>query len=147
MGVSPTCFMLSMNPPRCIFIKCQTDWSYNYIGAIKEFIELSPAVLTQYYAMACAYLVLRHNFCSGHLDNQAYTTQVTELFRPLHHVPHLNDVVQWNCETLYRLVRPILHVHHCPITQVSYTNDDHGDILGIVVHYQTPYHSPSMQFP
>lgn len=145
MGVSPTGSMLPMNHPRCIFIKCNNEWSYNYIGGIKEFIPLAPATTVTFHTLACNYITLRHNFCTGHIDNQSYTHELNTLFKTLLGNTQLDAVVRWNCETLYRLVRPVLSVHHNPISKTTYTQDSNGELIGLIINYQQWGEKTSMQ--
>ena len=135
-----------MSDPRSVFVKCPAMWSYNYIGALKEFVPITPEVMEQYYTVACQYLVIRHNFVTGLMDNVQYNNAVYQLFKPFEENAYLDANVKWGCETLYRMVRPILHIHRKQVHTVTYFNDDAGDIQGLIFHYVQTQPITSLQF-
>jgi hypothetical protein len=135
-----------MPDPKNIFIKVDPEWSYNYIGSIKEFVQLDPGVLAEYYNLACAYLTLRHNFVTGHIDNVGYSNQIYSLFKPFENSSILHGVISYCTENLYRRVRPVLDMYRRMLARVSFFNDDKGEVQGLVFQYVEHYPMTTLQF-
>ena len=135
-----------MSDPKRILIKIEPDWSYNFIGSIKDLIVLSPEVLAQYYTLACNYMMIRHNFVMGFMTNTDYTDQYYLLFKPLEGNSLVDATAKFCVENLYRRCRPVLE-HHCKqVIGVNFINDEKGDVLGLVFHYAENHQITSLQF-
>ncbi|MNF25509.1 hypothetical protein D3C81_313340 [compost metagenome] len=135
-----------MPDPKNIFVKIDPTWSYNYMGSVKEFVQLEPNIIAEYYNLACAYLTIRHNFVSGHLDNVSYTNQIYTLFKPFENTSTLHSVIAYCTEGLYRLVRPVLDMYRRVLARVTFVNDDKGDVNGLVFQYVEHYPITTLQF-
>jgi hypothetical protein len=135
-----------MTNPRNIFIKIPPEWSYAYIGAMREFIPLDSLVISKLYAVACHFVVLRHNFIWGHMDNVRYTCLVEDQFRPYASYGLAVGNMKFYLEDLYRRMRPILDGHPGMLKNALFWNDDAGDVIGTVFEYVQPYPIESRQF-
>lgn len=135
-----------MSEPGNIFIKLQPEWSYSFIGAMKEFMELDTLVVAKLYNVATHFLVLRHNFIWGHIDNVRYTALVNELFAPFAHCRMQHHVMNYYAEDLYRRCRPVLDIHRNMLRSTLFYNDDKGDVIGTVFQYVQPFPISTLQF-
>lgn len=126
--------MQLMTEPVRIFIRCQPEWSFRYIGGIKDFIPIDLSVIEHFYGIVNYYTTLRHNFINGHTDNLTYAQDLEQLRISATDNYPLWEYVLWECETLYRQLRPFLNNHSVPIEKTSYVKDDRGEVLGFVVY-------------
>lgn len=134
MGGDPHRFMQFMTEPNRIFIRCASDWSYRYIGGIKDFVPIDFKVMEKFYNVVGYYVTIRHNFITGHLDNTGYTQALDRLKIDTTEEQALWEYTLWEAETLYRQLRPFLNQFSVPIEKTHYLNDDRGEVLGFVVH-------------
>jgi hypothetical protein len=118
-----------------MFIKVDPVWSYTYAGTAKDFLELDSYILANLYRVACEYVVIRHNFISGHIDNNRFTTIVGAIFRDYEHDTTLHGVIKYYAEDLYRRVRPVLDVHRNMLQKILFNNDDRGEVNGLIFEY------------
>lgn len=124
-----------MPDPRSLFIKVDPFWSYTYIGNAKDLIDLDTYTVAKLYQVACEYVVLRHNFISGHVDNNRFTVMTNALFRDYETTATLHGVIKYYAEDLYRRVRPVLDIHRAMLQKILFFNDDRGDVTGLVLEY------------
>lgn len=118
-----------------IFIRCEADWSYNLSGAIKEFVDPTPQVLEQYYQHAGEYLIHRHNFISGFIDNVQYTEAMYVALKPFENNGHLECIVKYSYENLYRRMLPVLNQYKRKLCSVTRYLGECGDVVGWIVQF------------
>lgn len=126
--------MQSMTEPTRIFIRCQPEWSYRYIGGIKDFISIEATTQEKFYNVVNYYVTLRHNFLTGHVDNIQYVNLIERLRLDTTDQLTLWEYVLWECETLYRQLRPFLSGYLVPVEKTVNVNDERGEVLGFVVY-------------
>jgi len=135
-----------MTTPRNLFIKIPPDWSFAFIGGVREFVPIDTLVISKLYATACHYVVLRHNFICGHIDNNRYNTLINQLIEPYTTYGMAVSSIKYYVETLYRQCRPILDVHPGMLRNALFWNDDGGDVVGVVFEYIQPYPVTTLRF-
>jgi hypothetical protein len=118
-----------------MFIKVDPVWSYTYAGAAKDLIALDTYSIAKLYQVACEYVVLRHNFISGHIDNNRFTVMMNALFRDYEYDTNLHGVTKYYAEDLYRRVRPVLDMHRGMLQKILFYNDDRAEVIGLVFEY------------
>ncbi|BEG72746.1 hypothetical protein [Pseudomonas phage PA1C] len=115
-----------------VFFRIDHVWSYNFIGSIKGFIDLSIDVVNHLYSLATEYVKLQHNFIYNHNAkefNKGYQYILMELQR----YPIDTSFFEGNFKELYNFHRLAFNSLKGEIETIKTYCNDEGNIEAFII--------------
>jgi len=119
------------------YIAVNPLWSYNFVGGLKEYVELDMGLLDNAYQLVSTYLIYRANFHKNHLKDQ-YNLTIANLYNQADALGIPVSYFQFYCDCLFRDL--LICFNQIPgfLKTITPISNNQGDIIGFVIEHQ--YH-------
>jgi len=114
------------------YLPIELAWSYNFVGGLKEYVELDTRVMDRAYHLVSTYIIHRHNFgLSG--NGSLYNPVLASLFHQADQLGIPQPYFEFYCDNLFRLLYNCLEQIPQELREITPICNDKGDITGFVV--------------